>query len=66
MRAGQVYDRPLERGTAVKIFTGAMVPEGVEAVLMRERSQQVDGEVLIKSPLSMGENIRRRGEEKRG
>ena len=63
VRAGQVYERPLEYGTAVKIFTGAMVPDGVEAVIMREKSSEADGEVLIKSSVKPGENIRRRGEE---
>jgi molybdopterin molybdotransferase len=65
VRAGQVYGKALEYGTALKIFTGAMVPEGVEAVLMRERSSETNGEVLIKSSVSAGENIRRRGEELR-
>jgi molybdopterin molybdotransferase len=61
--AGQVYDRPVERGTAVKIFTGAMIPEGVEAVVIKENSQEIDGKVLIKSSVRPGENIRRRGAE---
>ena len=65
VRAGQVYEKSLEFGTAVKIFTGAMVPEGVEAVLMREKSSEIDGKVLIESPVEMGENIRCRGEELR-
>ena len=63
VRAGQVYEKPLEHGTAVKIFTGAMVPEAVEAVLMREKTSEADGEVLIESPVTPGENIRRRGEQ---
>ncbi|MFC1717421.1 gephyrin-like molybdotransferase Glp [Candidatus Poribacteria bacterium] len=61
VKAGQVYKKSLEPGTAVKIFTGAMVPEGVEAVLMREKSSEADGKVLIKSSVEPGENIRRRG-----
>ena len=62
-RAGLVYETPLEHGTAVKILTGAMVPEGVEAVIMREKTSEADGEVLIESPVTPGENIRRRGEQ---
>ena len=65
VRAGQVYEKSLEYGTALKIFTGAMIPDGVEAVLMRERSSETNGEVLIKASVKDGENIRRRGEELR-
>jgi molybdopterin molybdotransferase len=61
--AGQIYDKPLENRTAVKIFTGAMIPEGVEAVVIKENSQEIDGKVLIKSSVRPGENIRRRGAE---
>jgi molybdopterin molybdotransferase len=63
IKAGQVHEEPLEHGTAVKIFTGAMVPEGVEAVLMREKSSESDGKVLVKFSVKPGENIRRQGEE---
>lgn len=63
VRAGQVYDKPVERGTAVKILTGAMIPEGVEAVVIKENSQEIDGKVLIESSVRPGENIRRRGAE---
>ena len=63
VRAGQVHEASLEHGTAVKIFTGAMVPEGVEAVLMREESWEKDGKVLVKSSVAHGKNIRRQGEE---
>jgi molybdopterin molybdotransferase len=63
VRAGQVYDKPLENGTAVKIFTGAMIPEGVEAVVIKENSQEIDGKVLVKSSVRPGENLRRRGAE---
>jgi molybdopterin molybdotransferase len=63
VRAGQVYDKLLKRGTAVKIFTGAMIPEGVEAVVIKENSQEIGGKVLVKSSVRPGENIRRRGAE---
>ena len=65
VRAGQVYEKPMEHGTAVKIFTGAMVPEGVEAVLIKENASEIDGKVLARSTVKTGENIRRRGEELR-
>lgn len=63
VRAGEVYKKPLEHGTALKIFTGAMVPEGVEAVVIKENTEEIDGKVLIKSPVRVEENIRLQGEE---
>ena len=52
VRAGQVYEKPVEHGTVVKIFTGAMIPKGVEAVVIKENTQETDGKVLIKRSTS--------------
>lgn len=63
VKAGEVLKTPIEPGTAVKIFTGAKVPEGVEAVVIKENTEEIDGKVLIKSSAKLGANIRQRGEE---
>jgi len=62
IQAGAV-GRPLAPGSAARIFTGAPVPPGTDAVLMQEDCG-VDGEdvVINKLPWS-GENIRRAGED---
>jgi len=53
----------LERGTAARIFTGAPVPLGADAVVMQEKCT-LDGEmVMIARPPKQGENIRRAGED---
>jgi len=64
--AGQV-GKPLQPGTAARIFTGAMIPEGADAVVMQElceAQQQADGDwVRIRHAPAAGEWIRRRGED---
>lgn len=54
---------PLVPGTAARIFTGALVPPGADAVLMQEYCM-VEGESVVISKLPQpGENIRRAGED---
>jgi molybdopterin molybdotransferase len=64
--AGHVGE-PLQRGTAARIFTGAMIPEGADAVVMQEvcePEKTSDGDmVTIRHVPQSGEWIRRRGED---
>ena len=48
-------------GTAVRIFTGAPLPEGANAVLMQEDVDRTGDEIVARSELRLGENVRRRG-----
>jgi molybdopterin molybdotransferase len=60
--AGHVGDR-LEPGTAARIFTGALIPEGADAVVMQEQCE-VDGDsVIVRHTPKPGEWIRRTGED---
>ncbi len=53
----------LAPASAARIFTGAPVPEGADAVVMQERCER-DGEAVIVNHVPRdGENIRRRGED---
>ncbi len=62
--AGSVPEVRVEPGTAARIMTGAPVPEGADAVVMREHTDEtVDGLVRVLSPAREGQHIRRRGEE---
>ncbi|MCP1727196.1 molybdopterin molybdotransferase [Natronospira proteinivora] len=54
---------PLEPGTAARIYTGAVVPEGADTVIMQERCREEDGHVFIEGPVKVGDNIRRAGED---
>ncbi len=51
--------KPLEPGTAARIFTGAPIPEGADAVVMQEDCQLQDDRVTIAKKPVAGEWIRR-------
>jgi molybdopterin molybdotransferase len=55
--------------TAARIFTGAQIPVGADAVLMQEQAESLPGEGLgalrVRSAPSPGDWIRRRGEDVR-
>ena len=62
-----VVGAPLQPGTAARIFTGAQVPPGADAVVMQEQCEPVasaagDG-VRVNSLVQPGQWIRRRGED---
>ncbi len=61
-RAGHPFEGTVEPGTAVRISTGAMVPEGTGAVVMVERTEEADGTVTV-PPTPAGENVRGAGED---
>jgi molybdopterin molybdotransferase len=59
---------PLQPGTAARIFTGALVPEGADAVVMQEQCEalpQADGSIHVRvnTRPAAGLAIRRRGED---
>jgi len=64
--AGQV-PRPLAAGTAARIFTGAPVPPGADAVVMQENCEALAGDglgsVRVNEVPVPGMAIRRRGED---
>ena len=55
--------QPLEPGTAARIFTGALIPEGADAVVMQEQCEANGDQVTIKHVPQSGEWIRRAGED---
>ena len=54
---------PLAAGTAARIFTGAQVPPGADAVVMQEQCSATGGGVRIDAAVRAGQSIRRRGED---
>lgn len=60
--AGSVGE-PLAAGCAARIFTGAPVPPGCNAVVMQEDCQQDGDALLVKAKVLAGQHIRRRGED---
>ncbi|WP_374501814.1 gephyrin-like molybdotransferase Glp [Zoogloea sp.] len=53
----------LEPGTAARIFTGAPIPHGADAVVMQELCAVEGGDVLINHVPRVGEWVRRAGED---
>ena len=60
--AGTVGAR-LQAGTAARIFTGAPIPDGADAVVMQEHVEVIDAGARLTQPAERGQNIRRRGED---
>ncbi|WP_207458793.1 gephyrin-like molybdotransferase Glp [Azospirillum sp. SYSU D00513] len=61
--AGRALGRPGRRGEAVRIFTGAPMPEGFDTVLMQEDCRTDGGDVLIPAGIKRGANRRKAGED---
>lgn len=62
--AGHAYDRPLEKGQAVKIMTGAPTPELADTVVMREQATETsDGVTFSGATIKQGQNVRQAGED---
>ncbi len=60
--AGSV-PQPLAHGTAARIFTGAPIPPGADAVVMQEQCTQEGDAVVVKHRPVSGEWVRRAGED---
>lgn len=60
--AGTVGDA-LEAGTVARIFTGAPIPSGADAVVMQEMCNHNDGVVTINTEITAGTNVRCAGED---
>jgi molybdopterin molybdotransferase len=62
-RAGHPAEATVGEREAIWISTGAMVPEGADAVLPVEDTSEEGGQVLPARAARQGENIRRAGED---
>ena len=64
-RAGSVEVTRLTPNTAIRIFTGSLVPDGADIVIMQEKVKIDGNEIVIDdlNELKKGMNIRNEGEE---
>ncbi len=62
--AGSHYPKTVELGEAVKIMTGAPMPQGADTVVMREQATQ-NGELVsfAGAKIKTGQNVRQAGED---
>ena len=63
--AGGLSHFPVAEGCAVKVLTGAPIPEGADAVIKFERTEYTRETVTIFAPCKSGSNIVRAGEDVR-
>ena len=63
IKAGDSFKAIVIPGTTVKLLTGALIPNGVEAVIMKEYCDEVKEDIYLKKSANRWENIRREGEE---
>ncbi len=62
--AGDRLERALRPGECARIFTGAMIPEGADTVVMQEYVDRTGDRITHRDQaLRMGGNVRRRGEQ---
>lgn len=63
IKAGDNYNPELKKGQAVRIFTGAPVPDSANAVVMQEKVNANGKTITIDSPVAEMDNIRPIGEQ---
>jgi molybdopterin molybdotransferase len=63
--AGVLADRPLDDGEAFRIFTGAPLPDGADAVVPQEDVAASGDLVAVSRPIDVGAYVRQRGEDLR-
>jgi molybdopterin molybdotransferase len=61
--AGAPFDGTVQSGQAVRIMTGAVVPEGADTVIMQEHTERDGDTVRIQTPEKTGANVRMPGED---
>lgn len=63
-KAGEPEKQILAKGEAIRIFTGAPVPDGATAVIMQEHTLKENGRVVIHEyPVNAGTNVRNIGQQ---
>jgi molybdopterin molybdotransferase len=59
--AGRPFERTVSKGEAIRIFTGGVVPEGADAVIIQEDTVVEDGGITITEAAIAGRHIRPAG-----
>ncbi|MYN14918.1 molybdopterin molybdenumtransferase MoeA [Pusillimonas sp. TS35] len=53
----------LVAGQAIRLFTGSLIPEGADTVVMQEDAEEADNAVTLTLAPTLGTHVRRRGED---
>ncbi|MGV9197677.1 MAG: gephyrin-like molybdotransferase Glp [Promethearchaeia archaeon] len=60
---GEVKEISIEAGEAVRISTGAAIPEGANGVVMIEDTELEQNEITVYSAVAPGKNVAKKGED---
>lgn len=63
VKAGDAQNPDLQPGECVRIFTGAVVPDKADTVVMQEKTQRKENIIIIEPPLHQNQNIRQVGSQ---
>lgn len=63
--AGKIALKKIKKGEAARIMTGAVIPEGADAVVRQEDTQKDDRTVIVHASAKKADNIRFAGEDVR-
>ena len=61
--AGVPFGKPVGKGECVRIFTGGVVPDGCDAVVMQERAQADGKKITFLTGVKKSQNVRYAGED---
>src|SRR5205823_13735785 len=61
--AGSVATKKIEKGTAIRIMTGALIPDGADTVAHVEITDAGSEFVTVTNSLKRGTNLRKKGED---
>jgi molybdopterin molybdotransferase len=60
---GEPFAAELPPGSAVRIMTGAPVPDGVDSVIPAEYTTETAGQIVVTRPVAPGQHVGHRGED---
>ena len=61
--AGRPFAGRVGPGECVRLFTGSVMPDGSDCVLIQENVERRDDQVVVRAPVAAGRHIRRRGQD---
>ncbi|MBV9653612.1 MAG: molybdopterin molybdotransferase MoeA [Acetobacteraceae bacterium] len=61
--AGHPFAGRVGPGEAVRLFTGSVIPEGADAILLQEDAERAGDRVLVRESVAPGRHIRRAGQD---
>ena len=63
IKAGGTQAKPMNEGEAARIYTGGVMPQGADAVLIQEEAQQKGEHITCPQPLISGAYVREKGSD---